>query len=79
MKKILINELNRQLKLMGVNKILSEGVITNWARDFFQASKVGVGINKRNDLIKLFDESIKEAPIRGITSFEDLEKNLDIF
>lgn len=79
MKKILINELNRQLKLMGVNKILSEGVITNWARDFFQASKVGVGVSKRNDLIKLFDESIKEVPIGGFKTFEDLEKNLDIF
>ena len=79
MKKILINEINRQLKLMGVNKILSEGVITNWARDFFQASKVGVGVSKRNDLIKLFDESIKEVPIGGFKTFEDLEKNLDIF
>lgn len=76
--KTLINEINRQLQLMGVNKVITEGVIRNWGSNFLHDIIFSSGPVNRTTLVNLYDEAMKDMP-GGIKlkNFEELEEDLN--
>lgn len=78
MGKKLITEVNRQLKLMGLNHQITESVTQSLAIEFIQFAKIGVGLANRESFTTLLEKAAKESGA-AIRTIEDFEKDYALF
>jgi len=78
MKRTLLNEVTRQLKLMGVKSQLKESVIHSAAIEFIQFAKIGVGLSNREAFTNLFEKATKDLGV-GLNTIEAFEKDYALF
>jgi len=78
MKRTLLNEVSRQLKLMGVKTQITESITHSAAIEFIHFAKIGAGLANRDTFTNLFEKAAKEAGA-GLNTIEAFEKDYALF